>query len=1535
MLRSGDSVTSNLRWLYERFRTASKAALIAPKGKPGEWMELHAHTPEAGFVGEAAGNMPTDSTSALILALKQLEGGVALNALVGVTSDLEVRLGHFRNGTSKTIYIRFFLAAPGKKQGRKGMTRAEFPASHSNVQTELFGPDPGATNPESVSSSGGVRRTESTAGTENRPDGLHLENSHFSDVEPVYFDEEKATDGQSVPAFDHLIDVEDFERFLAEGGAEEDSEIGRFVKEAVEEARAMIEADETPDFAEIARSMRATLDLAHGPPAVVDVEAPEPQDWHNAAGQVGEFTMSICQKYRREKGKLAILCPSPSGGKPLHEDTLVTMGDGSLRPIKELVVGDLVVSGAGRITSVSAVYDQGPLDVLKVTTRSGRAVIAESTHRFLTQRGWVEAGSLRQYDRRGSGSTLGENGEKLGRGDALQLGHGMERQPTSTMSEVEARFLGYMTGDGGATQPRSLRFSNIDPHVLAKFFRTCETLGMWVRQLNRADWQIGYADRVDLSALSADEKHQRRLAMAKAAYRQRKVTQSHKKAVHHPGRLLLQEHGIIGKKSTEKRVPSAIFGATDRAIVEFIGAYFECDGTRRERPAGGTWRDGSGPPGASFSSTSRGLLADVQTLLGRLGIRTSLRLKNGTYKEKRHISWRLAVLDLGRFFDLIPIEGAKSGQSGASRRREPSGHLAPDPVMKIEPAGQARCLCITVADDDSFLANDFVTHNTHAMVEAARADRAAGKRVGYAVLSRGLIEEAKERLTGGSQRLVQLHVIEGRHAGNCVEFESVEQAAALGYAPGTQVCPKCDKYPSLYNPFSSLDRNLTCEYYASRLRALREIAHANRYQNTLVHPYPLILTTHAGMAIGTAMHARGQKTFRSQPSLWQFDTIFIDEDPTGALEQQLEIKEEQLVYKWLDPVSKRPDAHTQMTRVLRGMFTLARAERHVAWTSGFRDNIHARDHGSTYASNDLIGLLQRAARLLGYDLEEVLAQVENESSVKSPKRGELLSMSGEDAAERYPHRFLVTISQAIRHEINTRKNAPESGAGLDLAYRVHADLTLTPESDPQTSGTTVGAISLTIATPFIAPESNVIIGDAYASVEHYEALFRRYRLYNDVDIVNHRVQWPKSSLLIRIPTRCTSGDFPTDASFLQHCDQAILPLLGMEEGRRVLLYTHKQSRELLEGWLNEKARDIGIEEYKVEHWGSGRGKDIYRDFDTFIAATEYLPNIYGLVHEANMRVAQANPMTPRIYFWSPGEKRKAGASLTDAITGGDPTLANAFQRRAIDELAQAVHRIRPAKPRPCEFCGKLLGKDPRVCPSCKADQPYMRWQKRCWILGYHVPMSAELLAATSTAVLDEKTMELKRDGLDHWGRGARVKVHADLGLLSFVSDREIATAMGDVFRSVGCWSPAFCHLLMGVPLGDALSRVLGRVSEDSEWEAHGQPIREHVSIGSTIGSALKVVSNPFSEPHRLTDRIYTPTAAWKEDAVKIPQLPVYRSARRLFIDALSQVSRPPETWRVKRDWMPKTSPGYECIGDPRRLEAIIDYYGPNPPQVPF
>jgi len=129
-------------------------------------------------------------------------------------------------------------------------------------------------------------------------------------------------------------------------------------------------------------------------------------EWNGAPSEgIGEFIQRMSQgKYQwprhlelfirvleeaRTKPIRMVVSAPPRHGKPLGKDTLVTMADGTQRPIGSLRVGDRVVSGAGRVTSVTAVYDQGDLDVFRVRTRGGREFLADGTHRFLTQDGWV------------------------------------------------------------------------------------------------------------------------------------------------------------------------------------------------------------------------------------------------------------------------------------------------------------------------------------------------------------------------------------------------------------------------------------------------------------------------------------------------------------------------------------------------------------------------------------------------------------------------------------------------------------------------------------------------------------------------------------------------------------------------------------------------------------------------------------------------------------------------------------------------------------------------------------------------------------------------------------------------------------------------------------------------------------------------------------------------------------------------------------------------------------------------------------------
>jgi hypothetical protein len=370
----------------------------------------------------------------------------------------------------------------------------------------------------------------------------------------------------------------------------------------------------------------------------------------------------------------AVVATPPRHGKPLRWDTLVTMADGTTKPICKIAVGDRVISGAGRPTEVTAVYDQGKLPVLRIGLRSGRELFAEGSHLLLTAtRGWRRADELKAYVKQ----------DREFRCDYLvPLAHATEA--SSMLTTDEARFLGYIVGDGGVTE-RGCRWTNVDPVLRAEFARLVGVLG---------------GEIADVDAQTV-----RVRTMPPTGYRKRSA---HGVFVKHDGPRhgiagILDVHGLQGKNAHEKIVPPAVTAASDDAVAAFIAAYFECDGTRAKR-----YESGRAGANSSFSSVSRELLVGVHHLLTRLGIRAHLAVKRGTYKGHPHTSWVLTIIDDVEFFERIPVLGAKAGPS--LMKRKPSQMR--DGVVSVEPSGVDWCLCITVADDESFLANGVVTHNT-------------------------------------------------------------------------------------------------------------------------------------------------------------------------------------------------------------------------------------------------------------------------------------------------------------------------------------------------------------------------------------------------------------------------------------------------------------------------------------------------------------------------------------------------------------------------------------------------------------------------------------------------------------------------------------------------------------------------------------------------------------------------------------------------------------------------------------------------------
>ena len=173
-----------------------------------------------------------------------------------------------------------------------------------------------------------------------------------------------------------------------------------------------------------------------------------------------------------QPGQLVILAARPAMGKCLVGSTRVwDAASGQMVPISSLVADGLAgtrvlahdFDAVRAVTApVTAVFDNGVRDVVRVTTKSGRTFTSTPNHRVRTMRGWVEVAEL--------DLTV----------DAMAIPTRLpEPSDPTRMKEEEVRLLAYLLGDG-ATAPSAganFAFTNAGQDALEDFARCARALG--------------------------------------------------------------------------------------------------------------------------------------------------------------------------------------------------------------------------------------------------------------------------------------------------------------------------------------------------------------------------------------------------------------------------------------------------------------------------------------------------------------------------------------------------------------------------------------------------------------------------------------------------------------------------------------------------------------------------------------------------------------------------------------------------------------------------------------------------------------------------------------------------------------------------------------------------------------------------------------------------------------------------------------------------------------------------------------------------
>jgi predicted phage terminase large subunit-like protein len=350
-----------------------------------------------------------------------------------------------------------------------------------------------------------------------------------------------------------------------------------------------------------------------------------------------------------------IFTAPPRHGKPIHVDEPVLMGDGSYKPLGDIAVGDLVITAKARPRAVLKVYEQGLLDTVTISTRLGRMVTAAPDHFFLThQRGWVRAGELAPRDK-------------------LVLVSQPRTSPIDSSRKAEEfRLAGYLIGDGDVSGNHYSVTAADEPIIL---------------DLKACGQVLGFT--VELSPCGK--------------YRQQ---------FYGEGRDWIRRTGLQGTTSYTKRVPNWVFQASTDLVVEFVTAYFDCDGCV----------DRLGPSRQltpSFTSVSKDLLLDVQSLLLRLGISGNITPAKSSYKGKACPSFRLTIgrqAHATRFAHLIKARSSGPKSERLTLLRENDDLILnkyfDDEVISVSPSGELPCRCLEVEEDHTFLVRDIVVHNS-------------------------------------------------------------------------------------------------------------------------------------------------------------------------------------------------------------------------------------------------------------------------------------------------------------------------------------------------------------------------------------------------------------------------------------------------------------------------------------------------------------------------------------------------------------------------------------------------------------------------------------------------------------------------------------------------------------------------------------------------------------------------------------------------------------------------------------------------------
>jgi len=214
----------------------------------------------------------------------------------------------------------------------------------------------------------------------------------------------------------------------------------------------------------------------------------------------------------------------------------------------------------------------GVKPVFEVMTRSGRRIRATANHPLRTIRGWERLDALKQ-------------GERIAVARRLQCG------PGSGEDLRKWRTLGYLIAEGNLCHPHGVYYYSTQQDEVDDFIDNVRVFGNAEVTVNRSK-----------SAMSVYVGQTRR-GYGNALF------------------MWLSELELIGKKATEKALPSCVYALDENELGELLAGMWQGDGCIHEKGHGQVF----------YATSSKVLAEQVQHLLLRLGVFSTLHKKRFKY----------------------------------------------------------------------------------------------------------------------------------------------------------------------------------------------------------------------------------------------------------------------------------------------------------------------------------------------------------------------------------------------------------------------------------------------------------------------------------------------------------------------------------------------------------------------------------------------------------------------------------------------------------------------------------------------------------------------------------------------------------------------------------------------------------------------------------------------------------------------------------------------------------------------------------------